>query len=243
MSGQTLVAPTAYGAGSCGGTTIWSDCSATTDGSTVDISAEWTRPGQDGSGTTPSMPPVSRPEPGDIECLTDLCRPGYSVATLPEVTASDLVSFAPLRPAVAGEPAGLGVVGMPTNLVASARTHTLSGPLLGYDVTVRFTPVAFRFDHGDGTVRVAATGGASWASLGQASYSPTPTSHVYRASGAYAAAISIVYAAAVDFGTGRWRPVQGTVTSGATGYDVRIVEVRTALVDRSCDEDPRGPGC
>ena len=49
------------------------------------------------------------------------------------------------------------------------------------------------------------------------------------------------YAASVDFGSGIWRPVAGYVTATTGGYDVRVVEVRTALVDQTCLENPRGP--
>jgi hypothetical protein len=54
--------------------------------------------------------------------------------------------------------------------------------------------------------------------------------------------VTVEYAASVDFGTG-WRPVPGVVRAEAGGYGVRVVEVRTALVDRTCAEDPTGPGC
>ena len=39
--------------------------------------------------------------------------------------------------------------------------------------------------------------------------------------------------------------VPSTATSARrpAGYDVRVVEVRTALVDKTCAEDPHGPGC
>jgi hypothetical protein len=53
----------------------------------------------------------------------------------------------------------------------------------------------------------------------------------------------VQYAASVDFGTGSWRPVAGLVSATAGGYDVRVVEVRTALVDKTCAENPAGPGC
>ena len=55
--------------------------------------------------------------------------------------------------------------------------------------------------------------------------------------------MSVQYAASVDFGSGTWRPVAGYVTATTGGYGVQVVEVRTALVDRTCLEDPRGPGC
>ena len=57
------------------------------------------------------------------------------------------------------------------------------------------------------------------------------------------ASVTVQYAASVDFGSGTWRPVSGYVTSTSGGYDVRVVEARTALVDRTCVENPAGPGC
>lgn len=243
----TGTAPTAAGSNRCDELGWLDYCSATTDGSQVDVGAGTNAPGsQNGGGTKgggtraegSTAPPASEPE-----CESALCRPLYTVETLPEVTANDLRSFVPGVPSVTGEPLGLGVVGMPTNLVAAASVQLQSGPLLGYDVTVRFTPTAFRFDHGDGTSRTTSTGGATWARLGVPDYTATPTSHVYAAAGSYRANVRVVYAAAVNFGTGTWRPVTGAVTSAPSPYDVRIVEVRTGLVQRTCAEQPSGPGC
>ncbi len=132
---------------------------------------------------------------------------------------------------------------MPTNLLASASEERIPGTVLGWDVTVRFVPVAYVFDNGDGTTTRAATGGSPWTSLGQGQFTPTATSHVYRERGTYGVSVTVEYAASVDFGSGIWRPVPGVVRAQAAGYDVRVVEVRTALVDRTCDEDPTGPGC
>ncbi|WP_409047152.1 hypothetical protein AB2L57_11575 [Microbacterium sp. HA-8] len=227
-------------------------CHATTNGTQVDVGADTrslggqsgpatrpqtgsaTNPSRDDTGTAPAAPPA---------CTTALCRPNYTVVTLPDVTAADLASFIPAAPAITGEPQGLGVVGMPTNLVATASTHALTGTLFGYDVTVRFSPTAFRFEHGDGTARAASTGGAPWQRLGMPEFSPTATSHVYGEPGRYRVTARVIYQAAVDFGTGAWRPVTGAVTSAGVGYDVRVVEVHTALVARTCIEDPAGPGC
>ena len=242
-----MVVPTATT--SCGGSSYWTHCNVDTDGSQVDVGAGTTTPGgsggsggSNGPGGSGGVRPTPPPAPEE-ECDSELCRPLYSVVSLPDVTAADLRSFVPAVPAVTGEPLGLGVVGMPTNLVATASTQRLSGPLLGYDVTVLFTPTGFRFDHGDGTSRIASTGGATWARLGVPDFTATPTSHAYAAAGTYRAGVRVVYSAAVDFGTGVWRPVTGAVTSAAAFYDVRVVEVRTGLVQRTCSEDPAGPGC
>ncbi|WP_183042522.1 hypothetical protein [Microbacterium sp. AG1240] len=162
--------------------------------------------------------------------------------SLPDVTASDLASFAPAKPSFDAEPGGAGIVGMPTNFVASASTQTLTGTLFDRPVTVRFTPSAYVFSYGDGSSARSASGGAAWTALGQPQFTATPTSHAYGSRGVYVAVVSVEYVAAVDFGTG-WRPVIGVVTAAGAGQRVEIFEARTALVDKTCAENPSGPGC
>ncbi|WES65617.1 hypothetical protein P0L94_05990 [Microbacter sp. GSS18] len=159
------------------------------------------------------------------------------------MTIEDLASFRPSAPSLDGEPEGFGVVGMPTNLVATASTQHIAGTLFDWDVTVRFTPAGYVFDHGDGSEVRTASGGATWDSLGLPQFTATSTSHIYRERGAYAVHVDVQYAAAVDFGTGTWRDVPGYVTASGAPYALRVVDVRTALVDQTCVEDPTGPGC
>lgn len=160
-----------------------------------------------------------------------------------QVTLADIASFTPARPAVSGEPSGLGVVGMPTNVVAAASTQTLAGTLFTFPVTVTFVPASFRFDFGDGTGLTSASGGTSWASLGQADFTPTSTSHAYAVRGTYNVTVTTLYSASVDFGGGQIRQVPGYVEATTGGYSVRVVEVHTGLVDKTCLENPAGPGC
>ena len=181
--------------------------------------------------------PVPEPNPCDS---VGTCG-GYIVVMPPDVTAADLASFRPARPSLTGEPAGFGIVGAPTNVVAAASEQYMTGTLLGWDVTVRFVPAGYVFDYGDGSTERSATGGASWGSLGQAQFTPTATSHAYRERGTYPVSVTVEYAASVDFGSGTWRPVTGFVTASTGGYDVRVVEARTALVDKTCVENPRRP--
>jgi hypothetical protein len=163
-------------------------------------------------------------------------------AGFPAVTLADLVSFRPTTPQLAGEPAGFGVVRMPTNFVATASAQDIPGVLLGYPVTVRFTPVAYVFSYGDGSTTRSATGGVAWTASGSPQFTPTDTGHVYDARGAYVSRVTVEYSAAVDFGAG-WRPVVGVVTARTGDYPIQVVEVRTALVEHTCAEDPQGPGC
>ncbi|MBW9093946.1 hypothetical protein JNB62_09655 [Microbacterium jejuense] len=163
-------------------------------------------------------------------------------AGFPTVTLADLVSFRPAAPQLTGEPAGFGVVRMPTNFVAAASAQDIPGVLLGYPVTVRFTPVAYVFSYGDGQSLRTTTGGVAWAASGSPQFTPTDTSHAYAERGVYLSSVTTEYSAAVDFGAG-WRAVDGVVTARTGDYPVQVVEARTALVEHTCAEDPRGPGC
>lgn len=259
MIAASLAGPVSEG---CAGSSFWSGCSINNSGTQLDIGGSYTQPGAgtqnavgnpDG-GAQPTTPVRMSPrERGSPDCAPDslLCVPVYEDGEpaeqeeddgIPEVTLADLVSFAPARPDLQAEPSAAGIVGMPTNFVAQAQEQTLSGTLFGRPVTVRFTPVAFVFDHGDGSTTRSADGGAPWEALGQPQFSATPTSHAYAERGSYTASVTVEYAPAVDFGTG-WMPVAGVVTATAGDYGVQVYELRTALVDRTCLEHPAGPAC
>jgi len=169
-------------------------------------------------------------------------RCNYAVETLPTPTLSDLVSFAPAPTRLTGEPSGVGIVGMPVNFVVAATTHTATGTLFELPVTVRFEPVSYVFVPGDGTSLTSSTGGRTWAELGQAQFSATATSHAFGARGVYSAHAVVRYSAAVDFGNGPIA-VAGLLEVASAAAAVEVFEVRTALVERTCIENPRGPGC
>ncbi|WP_052460852.1 hypothetical protein [Microbacterium gorillae] len=168
--------------------------------------------------------------------------PDEPAFVIPTVYARDLVSFTPRPPGVTGEPDAAGLIGKPTNIVATATTHDLTGALFGHAVTVRFAPATYTFDYGDGATRTTTTGGATWADTAAAQFTDTPTAHAYRERGRYTAAVRVEYAAAVNFGDGTWRPVIGTVHAD-TSYGLRVYEPRTALVRDTCDDDPNASGC
>lgn len=158
------------------------------------------------------------------------------------LTITDVAQFAPAPVATAGEPGNVGVVGMPTNFVAAASVHTKAGTLFGRPISARFTPARFSFAFGDGTSATSTTGGRSWASLGQAQFTPTPTSHSYRDRGTYSAHVTVHYTAEVDIGGG-WFPVPGELAIDGPVQQIRVYEAETALVARTCVEQPGAPGC
>lgn len=161
---------------------------------------------------------------------------------LPVITIRDLVRFVPSDSTIAGEPNNLGVAGLATNFVANAQATVVEATLFNRLISVEFTPVEYDFDYGDGAAASHATGGASWESLGLAQFTPTDTSHVYLDRGTYTASITVDYTARINFGFG-WLPVEGTVAGPSASQSIQIFEARTALVDRTCDEDPKAAGC
>lgn len=190
-------------------------------------------------------PAVDRTESdsGSSGCDEPLNRCGtYEVVMRQEATLTDVASFAPRLAPPVPEPDGVGIAGLPVNVVASARTHTRTGELFDLPVTVRFRPVSFTFDYGDGTRRELPTGGATWQQLGLTQFDPTDTSHAYRERGEYVISTVVHFAADVDFGTG-WIPVEGLLAVPAGATAVEVLEARTALVERTCHEDPDGIGC
>ena len=180
--------------------------------------------------------PIATPEPDEPAAPEPQGPPAI-------VTISDIASFFPAPASVVTEPAGIGAKNMPLNTVATAGVQTLAGELFGFPVSVTFTPAGFRHSWGDGTTTESPNGGATWASLDQAEFTPTATSHAYSAKGTYDLAVSALYTAVVDFGEWGTRSVDGVIEVPGAAQSVRIVEVHTALVAHDCVEDPAGVGC
>lgn len=189
------------------------------------------------------MNPQARSEPESETCDNPLGRCGeYEVVMRPDATLSDVASFAPPAAPLFSEPDGIGIVGLPLNIVAAGGAHVEEGELFDLPVTVRFRPAGYTFDYGDGTTRESPTGGRSWSALGLAQFAPTGTSHTYTRRGTFTVRAAVSYAAEVDFGTG-WIAVPGLLVIPSGSSTVEILEARTALVDRDCLEDPTGVGC
>ncbi|MBB5639889.1 PKD domain-containing protein [Cryobacterium roopkundense] len=158
-------------------------------------------------------------------------------------SVSDLVGFSPHRPWQDMQPNGLAIVGLAANFVATASVHVVSGILLGNPADVRFTPVAFRWDFGDGASGTSTSGGASWDDLGVPEFSDTATSHIYAIRGDYVAQLTVDYAAEFRVGGGPWQPVSGTLPADANPLDVAARHVKSVLVAHDCNQNPAGVGC
>lgn len=220
-------------------------CTISNSGSSVDIGAirpgdddPWRESGGSWGGSDESGPGTVEPRP----CETNMYGCGEFQVVLLRPTLEDVASFAPVALDLADEPGGVAVVGLPINFVVDAHTHSADGTLFDMPVTVRFTPHEVVFLPGDGTARTADTGGRSWASLGQAPFTATPTSHVFTQRGTFTAGARVRYIADANFGNG-WLRVPGLLDIPTGTTDIQVLEARTALVERSCLEDPTGPGC
>ena len=100
-----------------------SECSVSNSGEQVDIGASVGNPPpppSEGDQSEPgdSTPVIPNPDPNPCDSV-GTCG-GYIVVMPPDVSAADLASFRPARPSLVGEPAGFGIVGAPTNVVAAA---------------------------------------------------------------------------------------------------------------------------
>ncbi len=225
------------------------DLMSSSDGSTAYISGQRTQPGTS-NDDGPNTEPIGNrsPLPPCVTYLNGRCvdyafqRPDDTTPGTPTITLTDLASFAPAPVTLSAEPDNVGIADMPANFLATASVHTQTGTLFGQPLSVRFTPVGYDFTYGDGTTATLTTPGRTWEELGQAQFTPTPTSHVYADRGTYAADVDVRYTAEIDFGTG-WYPIDGELTTDGPVQQIRIFEAHTALVAYTCTEKPTAPGC
>ena len=147
------------------------------------------------------------------------------------------------KPVQGMEPNGWLVEGIPTNFFASASAHLSSGSLLGSPADVRFTPVGYSWDYGDGTSATSTSGGSSWAAQGLPEFSETATSHVYKSTGTLSIGLSVSYAAEYRFAGGDWRSVVGLLAVPASPMTAIADRAGTVLVAEACSANRNGPGC
>lgn len=172
--------------------------------------------------------------------------PAPGTPATPAVTIRDVATFRPELAVLTSEPDGWAVRGLAANFIATGGSSTRSGTLLGMIAEVRFTPIAWQFDYGDATEpRSSATPGATWQSLGLAEFDETATSHVYDTAGTYTVTLLVDYAAEYRLGgAGPYTPIPGTLAMRSAPITMVVADsATTALVDRDCTANSRGPGC
>lgn len=174
------------------------------------------------------------------ECAWLQPRDGYEVVM---VTMSDIARFRPAPAQQRMEPDGWVVVGLPANIYALAEQQVVPGELLGSPAEVRFSPVGYRWDYGDGTSASLRAAGSTWAALGLREFDHTATSHVYRRAGSFTITLGVVYRAEYRIEQGDFVPISGTLALPANELHIRAGSAKTVLVDRDCARNPSGPGC
>lgn len=200
--------------------------------------------GTQGDDWAPDTGPVD-PFADCIYTLNSRCLvPGPSRAVEAQpVTWADIAAFSPAHGTAGMEPNGWAVTGLDTNFYASSASHVQPGTLLGSAAAVRFTPVGFQWDYGDGSTADLATSGSTWAKLGVGEFGATPTSHVFASSGNYTVTLSVEFAAEYRVEGMPWTPITGTIRLQAAPLQVTVGTANTVLVNQDCALNPQGPGC
>ncbi|WP_207456883.1 PKD domain-containing protein [Herbiconiux sp. SYSU D00978] len=141
------------------------------------------------------------------------------------------------------EPDGWAVTGLDANFLGDGQARVVAGQLLGQPASVRFEPVGWTWDYGDGSSRTSASPGSTWQQLGLDEFEPTPTSHVFDEPGTHTVTLTVSYSAAYSFGGGGWVAVSGAVTAAADPITVVVGNADTVLVEHPCTVDAAAPGC
>lgn len=173
------------------------------------------------------------------ELGTELRCIGY----MTQVTLSDIAHFVPTPAVDSMEPNGWMIVGLDTNFFATGGQHVRDGQLLGMPASVRFTPIAWHWNYGDGATRSSGTPGAPWAAQDTREFDPTATSHVYTAPGTYVIRLSVDFAAEYRIAGGPWIGIPGALRVPANDLIATAGDAKTVLVEHDCTANPGGPGC
>ena len=177
-----------------------------------------------------------------LPCVPWTPPPADASATGP-VTISDIATFRPQSASAAMQPNQWMIVGLATNFYATASAHVVDGTLFGGTAQVRFTPIAYNWNYGDGNTATHDTAGTTWAKYKIAEFDPTPTSHSYDEPGNYTITMSVTYAAEYRVAGTGWRNVVGTLTIAAPPLSATAGHATTVLVDQDCNANPAGIGC
>ena len=234
---------------------------AAVQGDAVELGATTEVPASNGSGSGDnsadgvSFEPVAEPVVEVVDTVgeswCDLQRlpcvpwtppPAEASATGP-VTISDIATFRPQPASAAMQPNQWMIVGLATNFYGTASAHVVDGTLFGGTAQVRFTPIAYNWNYGDGNTATHDTAGTTWAKYKIAEFDPTPTSHSYDEPGNYTITMTVTYAAEYRVAGIGWRNVVGTLTIAAPPLSATAGHATTVLVDQDCNANPTGIGC
>ncbi len=188
-----------------------------------------------GDGQHAFLPPATWPgKPAD---------PAPAAPDVSGVTLADVARFVPRSASIRSQPNGWALVGAPVNLLTDAAAQVVDGTLLGRPAQVRFVPVSFTWNYGDGTISTTDGPGASWKQLGQQDFTTTDTSHVYPSMGDRQVTLTIAYAPSYRFDGGGWQQIPGTLPVQVGPVTIHVLQGSTVLVGGACGTRHAGPGC
>jgi len=196
-----------------------------------------------GSGHAGARPPFECQIFVANRCLVRVPHPGPAAPAVQPITLRDIASFRPSPGIQFMEPNGWVVPGLDANFYSVVDQQLVNGTLLAQPATVRFTPIAWHWNYGDGSAVVRATKGATWAAQGLQDFDRTPTSHVYESEGEYVIRLTIDFRAEYRFGATGFIPIAGTINLPANDLRVTVTGAKTVLVEHDCVANPGGPGC
>lgn len=159
------------------------------------------------------------------------------------LTLADIAAFRPTPGIERMEPDGWVVARLPANIYSIVGQQLVDGTLLGQPATVRFTPIRYHWDYGDGTTSLRTTKGGTWAALGLREFDATPTSHIYSVEGEYTVRLTIDFRAEYRFAGSGFVPIDGVINLRANDLFITVDGAKTVLVEHDCAADPSGPGC
>lgn len=215
----------------------------------VDLNATQRGVGDQPPTEPDAAPPPPPPDPGtarcfqtaDAICVADRAAPAPLPGEPGAPTLTDIATFPVTVATARNQPTGWGVVDRPTNFYADGGAHVVSGTLLGQPALVRFTPVAWQWDYGDGTTATLDRPGAAWDTSAQ--FRLTPTSHVYTRKNDFTVTLHVVYVAEYQYAGQPWRDVAGALRVRANDLQIITWRVKTVLVAEDCIANPSGAGC
>ncbi len=195
-----------------------------------------------GSGRATAPIDLTCDTPVGNRCLGRVPKPGPAAPVQP-ITLRDLAAFRPAPGVQYMEPNGWVVPGLDANFYSVVDQQLVNGTLLGQPATVRFTPVGWHWNYGDGAAVIRATKGSTWAAQGLHDFDRTATSHVYETEGEYVIRLTIDFRAEYRFGSAGFVPIAGTINLPANDLHVTVTGAKTVLVEHDCVANPTGPGC
>lgn len=183
----------------------------------------------------PTQPPTAH-EPDPLVCRTEAPFPNTDDCVMPPEPSeeTDEPSVTPgqvlrevrriglPRLTVTVQPPGSTLVNLETIFHTTVRPFERTVTVLGSSVTVRAEPLAFTWQHGDGTTQSTSRPGRP--------YPEMDVIHRYRATGQVRPSVDVTYDVSYRIDGGEWQDLGTDITATGPATDLRIREARPVLI-------------